>query len=1026
MSYTKDLNKNNGTQVISQVSDFDASLILLTREYLLDKNFDIINSDNEKVVLNSSIRFLLLDKFVYEKDIKITDKLLSVYSALYSTNTSFILKLVSNGEKCDFYIGIKKENDAAKGLKILKGAMEGNFPGTTFTKKSLSNSEIEKLQETMFNFADEVSCALGVATLKNKEEEDFFQGIENLIIAMQGKEFSALFLAEPIASKHIEDAKSLYEDIYTRLHPLKEQTINLSSNESIAVTEGITKTVGSSFSTTESTSETNSISKGVSKSESENRNPWFGRKMISSFVGTAAVKSKTGSSTNGTSENKTASKAQTLGKTFGLTENIAISDSESKTEGSSESCQFIIQDKKIVNILEKLDLQFDRFKKGESLGLWNVGTFFFSKEQQNSIVAANIYSGLIKGNDTGVEKSVVHTFTLQQDRMSHTNIINALKNYNLPSIKAKISNSENTIKLATIINTNELCIQASLPHKAFVGLDVVETAPFGNNIKHTGANTISVGHLYNYEKEFPLEFSLDLEKFTGHIFITGSTGSGKSNITYNLIENLIKKQIKFMVIEPAKGEYKNVFGNRSEVTVYGTNPNYSQVLKINPFTFPEEIHIYEHIDRLIEILNASWPMYAAMPAILKEAVEKVYESKGWDLKTSENLAGKEIYPTFKDLAALLPKLIANSGYSQEMISNYSGALVTRVKSMTNGIFQLIFTEEEIASEELFNRNTVIDLSRVASSETKSLIMGIMFMKLQEYRMSTATEANTKLKHVTIIEEAHNLLKNTSTEQGQESANLQGKSVEMISNAIAEMRTYGQGFILADQAPGLLDPSVIRNTNTKICLRLPSQEDRELVGKSMNLNDDQINELAKLKTGVAAIYQNDWQEAVLCKFNFHENTNQEYDYIYHYHEKREMVNFLANQLIESFEENSLNKVRLQEAIKLKKYYSVSNRLLYSKLDKDFIESQLCELLDIDSILTMTIIMNEANEPSSYRDLITYKQLLSNKWGLDIKSQNFMRIVELTLAHTAKKHDCCLPILQAHFSDVKNRKLINKAN
>src|SRR5690606_17021330 len=127
---------------------------------------------------------------------------------------------------------------------------------------------------------------------------------------------------------------------------------------------------------------------------------------------------------------------------------------------------------------------------------------------------------------------------------------------------------------------------------------------------------------------------------------------------------------------------------------------------------------------------------------------KVYESKGWDLKISENLTGRQVYPTFKDLAALLPKLIANSGYSQEMISNYSGALVTRVKSMTNGIFQLIFTDDEVNSEELFNSNTIIDLSRVASSETKSLIMGLMFMKLQEYRMSTATEANTKLKHVT--------------------------------------------------------------------------------------------------------------------------------------------------------------------------------------------------------------------------------------------------------------------------------------
>jgi len=98
-------------------------------------------------------------------------------------------------------------------------------------------------------------------------------------------------------------------------------------------------------------------------------------------------------------------------------------------------------------------------------------------------------------------------------------------------------------------------------------------------------------------------------------------------------------------------------------------------------------------------------------------------------------------------------------------------------------------------------------------------MGILFMKLNEYRIANKLQSNSNLKHVTILEEAHNLLKRTSSEQSADSSNLAGKSVEMISNAIAEMRTYGEGFIIADQAPGLLDMSVIRNTNTKICLRL---------------------------------------------------------------------------------------------------------------------------------------------------------------------------------------------------------------
>jgi len=131
-------------------------------------------------------------------------------------------------------------------------------------------------------------------------------------------------------------------------------------------------------------------------------------------------------------------------------------------------------------------------------------------------------------------------------------------------------------------------------------------------------------------------------------------------------------------------------------------------------------------------------------------------------------------------------------------------------------------------------------------------------------MANPPERNSGLRHITVLEEAHNLLRKTSTEQGMESANLAGKSVEMLTNAIAEMRTYGEGFVIADQAPGLLDPAVIRNTNTKVVFRLPDYDDRLLVGKAENLSEEQINELARLPTGCAAVYQNNWQEAVLCQ------------------------------------------------------------------------------------------------------------------------------------------------------------------
>ena len=75
-------------------------------------------------------------------------------------------------------------------------------------------------------------------------------------------------------------------------------------------------------------------------------------------------------------------------------------------------------------------------------------------------------------------------------------------------------------------------------------------------------------------------------------------------------------------------------------------------------------------------------------------------------------------------------------------------------------------------------------------------------------MANANESNSKLRHITVLEEAHNLLKkvDSSTAGG----NVVKKSVEMICNSIAEMRTYGEGFVIVDQSPTAVDIAAIKD------------------------------------------------------------------------------------------------------------------------------------------------------------------------------------------------------------------------
>ena len=611
-----------------------------------------------------------------------------------------------------------------------------------------------------------------------------------------------------------------------------------------ALTKGITNTVSNTVAKTTGTAVANTLGKAVTKA--------------------MAVTSGVTKGTN-------------LGVNFGA--NFARSSTVTAMIGKNEGITQTFTNFNIKHALDLLEHQMERLEQSSALGMWDFAAYVLSEEFDVAGNVAHSYLALTLGEESYMSKSVVNVWkgSVEEEKSITKEIADYIRELRHPifalrqdrTLEDKAFNVYPPIVTATTsLSGKELAYSLNFPQKSVAGLPVLECAEFGRNvvtydIVDKNLDKLELGNIFhmNHVEENIVE--LTKKSLASHTFITGSTGAGKSNTVYQIIDKARKKDVKFLVIEPAKGEYKHIFGSDKDVLVYGTNPSLTPLLKINPFSFPAGIHILEHLDRLVELFNVCWPMYAAMPAVLKSAVEKSYQDCGWDLMRSQNKYGEMLYPSFVDVAYNIKEIIDNSEFDTDNKGAYKGSLLTRLESLTNGINGMIFTCDEISNEDLFDKNVIVDLSRVGSSETKSLIMGMLVLKLQEYRM-TSNEMNVDFRHLTVLEEAHNLLKRTSTEQSSESANLLGKSVEMLSNAIAEMRTYGEGFIIADQAPGLMDMSVIRNTNTKIIMRLPDQTDRELVGKAANLNEDQIKELAKLPCGVAAIYQNEWVQPVLCK------------------------------------------------------------------------------------------------------------------------------------------------------------------
>lgn len=786
------------------------------------------------------------------------DKLANFYQVFSKEKCNIALIINRKPDRCRFYLAVcNTGEDRQPGiidatlLPRAKNSLKGNFPGVTFGDDN--GIEVVKTIKSFLQPADKNAdqdvkadrIVAVVSSLASEKSEKFLsQTIEKLLDGMVpqslSEEYTVMMLATPVfdfanKAKQIADA---YTALSAQAVIQKSSTLSESASVSSSATKGF------------------SVGGGLSAG-------------VSAGVGVGPAKVDAHVNVHIHADGHWDS---TMGEVRGV--------------DSSNGTTLTYTNYDVKYVLDLLEKATKRLEQCKATGMWNYAAYVISRDEPTAKNVAHMYAALIQGEESYLEESAINVWTSadeysqsdkkspsQEDEMKSVDVIlECLSQFQHPAFVLKEDTGErHSFPLVTdatnLFSTIELAHAMNFPRKSVAGFPVTECAAFGRSVSlldgAPGATSIEVGDIWHMRQNDGGKVKLGTNLLTSHVFITGSTGSGKSNTVYQLLDKLTRQdRKKFLVIEPTKGEYRTVFGGRDDVEVYGTNPENAKLLRINPFSFPNGVQLYTHLDRLIDIFNTCWPMYAAMPAVLKDAIERAYIEAGWDLRTSKNPYGR-LFPSFGDVLRQIDIVMNDTDYSGDSKGDYKGALKTRLKSLTNGIYDLVFSCDELTESELFDENVIVELSETGP-ETTSLIMGILVLKLREYRMVSKAK-NEDLKHITVLEEAHNLLKRTSTEQYADGSNLVGKSVEMITNAIAEMRTYGESFFIVDQAPGALDPAAIRNTNTKIVLRLPDLSDRELVGKAIGLNDYQIVELSKLERGVAAVYQSGWIESVLCKF-----------------------------------------------------------------------------------------------------------------------------------------------------------------
>lgn len=846
------------------------------------------------------IRIVKINRIVYDPDELIMDKLISVYSALYNVSATIGLLLQGKHSTTDIYFVIRQDADVESSKDILIGTLNANFPGISYeVMDNVKAREILELNALKgFNGVgcprDILNRSIASVSLipssRDEDKEKFVQGIEKFIDAMSGKDYTALFLATPVAKEILEERKRGFQSLSTTLSPYKKTTLAYGHNDSVAISRNTSKNLseavskGATHTTGTSTSTSHSVNKGSSSGFNFNSHSQSGGSGINF------------GSNQGTSDSYTegSSYSHAVTSTTTSTEGVTVGDGETNTKGTSDTITVEIENKLVTDLNERIAAQLQRIEKGFAYGGYDVGCYFYSEDYVTTVSAMSICKGLFTGENSSVEQA-------------HTNLWSAKDKGDIaPYILANISHMQHPLAMlpvatanghfdtqyampTTMLTVNEMPVIFNLPKKSVNGLAVLEKAEFARSIiferrPKSEEDIISIGRVYHMgqldgvspEDQFDISkewttghrVELNLQLFSSHCLICGSSGSGKSWGTYHLLNRFWEKGCKIMIIEPAKGEYKQKFGNKPGMTVYNVTPSIYHMLKINPFCFPKSIHIASHMRKVMDICKAAWSLTAAMPNLLEEAIRISYEQCGWDIDNSIHIDGfsDKIYPTFEDVMRILPGLIDESDYSSENKGNYKGSLLTRVNSMTQGLIGMIFDDEfGIEDKKLFDEDVIVDLSEIGSEDTNAIIMGVLIMRLNEYRQDQRRMKalrgepthDESLRHITVLEEAHNLLRRTSTEQNDESSNPAGASVKAISNTIKEIRTYGEGFLIIDQTPSALDDSAIENTATKIVFNTPGKEASETLCSALSLNEYQQKEIANLSTGVAVCYHKDW-------------------------------------------------------------------------------------------------------------------------------------------------------------------------
>jgi len=338
---------------------------------------------------------------------------------------------------------------------------------------------------------------------------------------------------------------------------------------------------------------------------------------------------------------------------------------------------------------------------------------------------------------------------------------------------------------------------------------------------------------------------LSLKDLTKHVLVVGTPGSGKTTFSVSLLDRLWKDhQIPFLVIEPAKNEYRALVQSIPDLQVFTPGKNSISPFVFNPFVPPNNVKLETYKSTLKTAFAAAVSMSTPLDKIFEEAVNNCYSDFRWlDTYTSDD---KGRIFNISDFIKCFEETFDAIGYTGDA-KNIGRAGLVRLQSLVN-LFDNYFS---IPIEDLLTKPTVIELAAVENSDQKALIISLLLLSILAYVNSNYLGEGS-LRNVILLEEAHVLL-DADTNAGEGEANPSAIAQGLVKRMLAEIRSYGVGIVIADQSPRKVTTDVVALTDIKLAFRLVEVQDKQILANSSNMSETQEQRLAKLKPGEAFLF-----------------------------------------------------------------------------------------------------------------------------------------------------------------------------